>query len=124
MTTKADFNEEEWAAVRRAPLLAGMAITLADPGGPVEVFKETAAVLKGVLAAADGRGDLVGEAARELRELAQRRENPLGDFKPRGADAGTQVLDELARVRSIVDAKATAEESEAFSSWLVECAQR
>ena len=35
MTTKADFTEEEWARLGRAPLVAGMAITLADPGGPV-----------------------------------------------------------------------------------------
>ena len=124
MTTKADFTEEEWAELRRAPLLAGMAITLADPGGPVEVFKETAAVLKDVLAAADGRSDLVGEVARELREAVQHRQRPLGEFKPRGADAGAQVLEELARVRTVVDAKATAEESEAFRAWLVECAQR
>jgi|SRR3954451_1997782 len=124
MTTKADFTEEEWAALRRAPLVAGMAITLADPGGPIEVFKETSAVLKDVLATGDGRGDLVAEVAGEVRELAQHRQSPLGDFKPRGADAGRQILDELARVRTILDAKATPEESEAFRAWLVECAQR
>jgi hypothetical protein len=124
ITTKADFTDEEWAALRRAPLVAGMAITLADPGGPIEVFKETSAVLKTVLANADGRGDLVGEAGRELRDLAQHRQNPLGDFKPRGADAGQEVLDELGRVRQILDAKATPEESKAFREWLAECAQK
>jgi hypothetical protein len=124
MTTKADFTDEEWAALRRAPLVAGMAITLADPGGPVEVFKETTAVLKDVLATGESRGDLVGEAASDLRELAQKHEKPLGDFKPRGADAGVQVLDELGRVRAIVDAKASPDESEAFRKWLMECAQR
>ena len=46
MTTKADFSEEEWATLVRSPMVAGAAITLADPGGPIEVLKETSAVLK------------------------------------------------------------------------------
>ena len=34
MTTKADFSEDEWATRVRSPMVAGMAITLADPGVP------------------------------------------------------------------------------------------
>ena len=59
MTTKADFTEEEWATLIRAPMVAGAAISLADPGGPMEVFKETAAVVKVVTGFDDrclGRG--------------------------------------------------------------------
>ena len=48
MTSKADFTEEEWTRLKRAPFIAGMAISLADPGGPIEAFKETAATLKTV----------------------------------------------------------------------------
>src|SRR5258705_12211716 len=50
MTGKADFNDEEWAALRRAPLVAGMAITLADPGRPIEVLQETSAAPRDALA--------------------------------------------------------------------------
>ena len=46
MTTQADFTDEEWARVKRAPFVAGMAISLADPGGPIEAFHETAATLR------------------------------------------------------------------------------
>src|SRR6185503_15198312 len=46
MTTKADFSEEEWVRVVRAPFVAGMAITLADPGGPIEAAKESMASIK------------------------------------------------------------------------------
>ena len=35
MTGKADFTEDEWTRLKRAPFVAGMAITLADPGGPL-----------------------------------------------------------------------------------------
>ena len=40
MTTKADFSEEDWVRVVRAPFVAGMAITLADPGGPIEAAED------------------------------------------------------------------------------------
>ena len=46
MTSKQDFIDEEWTRVRRAPLVAGVAISLADPGGPIELAKETAATLR------------------------------------------------------------------------------
>ena len=36
MTSKRDFSDEEWTRIRRAPLVAGVAISLADPGGPIE----------------------------------------------------------------------------------------
>lgn len=126
MSTKADYSDEEWAAIVRAPLVAGMAITLADPGGPIEVVKETSAVVKVVGATAgDGRSDLVGEVAREVKTMAEHRENPVKGYKPEGggALAGKSILDELGRVRSIVAAKSP-EDAGAISSWLLECAQR
>jgi hypothetical protein len=125
MTTKADFTEEEWATVVRSPIVAGTAITLADPGGPIEVVKETSAVVKFVTgSASEGRDDLVGEVARDVRALAEQRKNPIGDFKPRGALAGKQIVDELSRANEIVASKATPDEAQAFRKWIVECAQR
>jgi hypothetical protein len=35
MTSKQDFTGEEWTRIRCAPLVAGVAISLADPGGPI-----------------------------------------------------------------------------------------
>src|SRR3954451_13620404 len=126
MTGKAEFTDEEWAAIVRAPLVAGMAITLADPGGPIEVVKETGAVVKVVGDTGQAnRGDLVGEAARAERAVAQKHETPVKGFKPSNPSlAGKEILDELTRVRSIVAAKATPEETQAYSEWLLECAQR
>ena len=39
MTSKADFTEEEWVRLKRSPFVAGLAISLADPGGPIEAVK-------------------------------------------------------------------------------------
>ena len=109
MTTKADFTEEEWATLVRSPMVAGAAISLADPGGPIEVLKETSAVVKVVTAASEDPDGLVGEVAREVRSLAEQRKNPLGDFKPKGTLAGKEILDELGRANEIVGAKGTPE---------------
>ena len=125
MATKSDFTEEEWATLLRAPMVAGMAITFADPGGPIEVVKETSAVLKFATgSSSEERDDLVGEVAREMRGLVEQRKNPAGGFKPRGALAGKEILDELSRANEIVTAKATPDEAEAFRAWIMECAQR
>ena len=125
MTSKADFSEDEWTRLKRAPFVAGMAITLADPGGPIEVVKETAATLKTVRDAAEsgGRGDLIEAIAQDVVADTRQRTNPLHDFKPKGALAGQEILEELGEVNSIVSAKATPEEADAYRDWLRTAAQ-
>jgi hypothetical protein len=121
MTSKADFTEEEWARVKRAPFVAGLAISLADPGGPIEAVKETSATLRTVRGGAgSGRGELVDAVANEVTTA---RENPLKDFKPRGATAGADILDELRDVNAIVTGKATAEEAAGYRDWLLAAAK-
>jgi hypothetical protein len=125
MTSKADFGEDEWTRLKRGPFVAGMAITLADPGGPIEVVKETAATLKTVRDAAEsgGRGDLIEAIAQDVVTDTRQRTNPLHGFKPKGAPAGQEILEELAEVNSIVTAKATPEEADAYRDWLRTAAQ-
>jgi len=126
MTTKEDFTEEEWKRLERAPMVAGMAISLADPGGPIEAVKESMAAIKTVLAAAEsGAGnELVDAVADSAAEKAKQRQNPLGDFKPRGALAGEEILNELREVNELVTQKATPEEAAAFRQWLLSAAKR
>jgi hypothetical protein len=122
MTGKADFTEDEWTRLKRAPFVAGMAITLADPGGPIEVVKETAAALR-VVTEAGERGALVGALAAEAAADATARHNPLSGFKPKGALAGQEILEEITAVNAIATAKATPEEAEAYRSWLWDAAR-
>jgi hypothetical protein len=126
MTTKADFNEEEWARLGRAPLVAGMAISLADPGGPIEAIKESNAALKTVVEAAQGsgHGELVQAVAADFAERARKRQNPMAGFKPKGANAGEEILDELRAVNALLVEKTTPEEADQFRDWLKTAAQR
>jgi hypothetical protein len=119
MTSKQDFTDQEWTRIRRAPLVAGVAISLADPGGPIEVAKESMATLRSATLP-PSQEELLASVALEVQALAQRRQNPLGDFRPR---SGQQVLEELEGVNELVTAKATPREVEAFRRWLVAAAQ-
>jgi hypothetical protein len=119
MTSRQDFTDEEWARVRRAPLVAGVAISLADPGGPIEVAKESMATLRSATLP-PSQEELLASVALDVQALARQKQNPLGDWKPTG---GQQVLDELRAVNELVTAKATPEETEAFRGWLLAAAQ-
>jgi hypothetical protein len=125
MTSKADFTDDEWTRLKRAPFVAGLAISLADPGGPIEAVKETSATLKTVRAAeSGGHGELVDALAREIMEDAGHRKNPLGGFKPsKGANAGVEILGELGEVNRIVSGKAAPDDAAAMREWLLEAAQ-
>ena len=122
MATKTDFTEDEWTRVCRAPLVAGLAISLADPGGPIETAKESMATLKNATNP-PSREQLLSEVALEIQAMAQERQNPLKGFKPAGPNPGEGVLEELRGVVAIVGAKASAEEAAAFGQWLVTAAQ-
>ena len=123
MTTKSDFTEEEWARIRRAPLVAGMAMSLADPGGPIELAKETTASLKSATNP-PSREQLLTDIALDIQSMAQERQNPLTDFKPTsGSDPRQQILEELRSVSEIVSSKAATDETAAFKEWLVTSAQ-
>jgi hypothetical protein len=123
MTTKADFSEEEWARVVRAPFVAGMAITLADPGGPIEAAKESMASIRSATNP-PSREQLLTEIALDIQAQVQQHHNPVKGFRPSGgAPPGDQVLQELTDVCGIVRAHATPEETAAFGNWLVSTAE-
>ena len=123
MTSKSDFTEEEWVRVRRAPFVAGMAISLADPGGPIELAKESMAAVK-TATNPPSREQLLADVALDIQSMTQQRQNPLSDFKVTdAAQAGQQILDELRAVKELVTAKATPEEASAFGQWLAASAQ-
>jgi hypothetical protein len=122
VTTKENFSDEEWATLLRGPILAGMALSIADPGGPIELTKELSATLRAVTAP-ESDSDLVRSVSSEVTALAQQKRNPVGDFKPQGAMAAQQVLDEIARVNEVLSTKAPPEDAAAFRAWMMSAAR-
>jgi hypothetical protein len=126
MTSKSDFTQEEWERLGRAPLVAGMAISIADPGGPIEAIKESSAALRTLLDAAreGNHGEFVHAIAEDVAAKAQKRQNPLAGFKPDNRNALPEILDELRAVNALLLEKATPEEAAEFREWLKTAAQR
>jgi hypothetical protein len=126
MTSRADFTDEEWARLGRSPLVAGMAISLADPGGPFEAVKESSAALQTLLEAArdGGFGDFVQAVANDVAEKARRRQNPMAGFAPDRSRALDDVLDELRAVNALLVQKTAPEDADDFREWIKAASQR
>lgn len=123
MTSKTSFTDEEWERLLRAPIVAGMAITIADPGGPIEVSRETVATLRAATVP-PSQQELLAAVALDIQAMIQQRQNPARNFQPTSPpSARTEILNELRAVDAIVAEKATPQETEAFRAWLMATAQ-
>lgn len=111
MTSKGDYTDQEWIRLRRAPFVAGMAITIAAPGRPIEMAKESFATLNAA-SAPSSQYELLVAVSEDIQSMAHEKKNPIGGFKPNSsALAAKYVLDELRAVNEVVSAKATPEEA-------------
>jgi hypothetical protein len=122
MTSKADFTAEEWDALRRAPMVAGLAVSFADPGGPIELTKESMAAMRAA-GAPPGDQELLIAVSQDALAEQQQRHNVLKEIDLQAATARDQIVAELERVNGILSEKATPEEADAFRRWLIQAAQ-
>ena len=122
MTSKNDFSEDEWAHVVRAPFVAGLAVSLSDPGGPIEAAKEQMAAMRSAMNP-PSREQLLTDVALDVQGMAQQREHPLKGYRPAGGDPREALLEELHATRAVIESKATPAEATAFSRWVVDVAQ-
>ena len=128
MSLKDSFTPEEWARVLGAPMLAGIAVTAAEPGGLWGAVKESAAVAGAMgKAKAEGGDALIGEivaayGTAEGRDLAR----GVLEAEARGKAPAAVVdaaVNELQAVAAVVAAKAPAS-APAFRDWLKTIAGR
>ena len=123
MTARADYTDEEWEALGRSPLVAGFAVSLADPGGPIELTKETMAAIK-ALATPPSDEELLIAVSQYAQAHAKEHANLRKELDLKASTARDQLTTELTKVNGILDAKATPEEAAAFRQWLVQAAQQ
>ena len=128
MANKSSFTAEEWTQLLEAPMLAGLAITAADPSGIFGMLKESFATGK-LLAQAKsdaGANELVKAIAAEYGTADGRKaasdgiRAKLSGSKP--GDVKTTALEGLRRVATLVTAKAPADVA-AFKAWLTQISQ-
>lgn len=123
MTSLKDaFAPEDWARVVGAPMLAGIAVTAADPGGIWGAVKESTAVAGALRdAGRDTENPLVAEIAAAY-QTSEGRDLARGVLKAeaRGkkpAEVVEAAVAELGAVAALVAAK-TPEAAPGFNAWL------
>ena len=127
MAVRDAFTAEEWARVVAAPMLAGIAVTAADPGGIWGAVKESVAVAGAVRAAKADADPLVAEIAAAY-ETPEGRELARGALKTQAtgkapAAVVEAAIAELAAVAGLVAARAP-EAAPGFRDWLKAVAAR
>ena len=86
MATRADFTQEEWSAVRDAPYLAAMAVTVAGASGLVGTIKEAFAATSSLVQGTKSQNDIIRAlSGREEIQAAQESIRSLVQPQP-GAD--------------------------------------
>jgi hypothetical protein len=121
MTTKAEFDAEQWSKIAAGPFVAGLTVIAADRGGTV---RETVAMAKVI-----AEEQQAGENPELVKEVMQERPNPqslLGadGEKPTTEDLPVKVEQILREALEMLEAKATPEEVEAYKRLCLEIAQR
>ncbi|MGA9599818.1 MAG: hypothetical protein WBS22_06120 [Methylocystis sp.] len=127
MAVKTNFSADEWRTVLEAPVLAGFAITAADPSGIFGTLAEGWANAKELAAAKTSASDELIKAIAEDLFTSEGRASAhdqlsalLKGAKPE--ELKDRALDELKRVVALVDAKAPTDAG-AFKHWLSHIAQ-
>lgn len=127
MTNKPDFSPIEWKTIVQSPLLAGYAVSAADPSGFIGLLQEAFAASRALSQARTQAGDeliqSVSAALRSSGGRADAREGVRTIIQGAGLDDIKQrALDGLKRTGAILDAKA-GEHAAPFKSWLLELAR-
>lgn len=123
MASKSDFTPVEWKKLVQAPLLAGFAVSAADPSGFIGLLQEAFAATRSLSEARAQSGDsLVRAVAEELSTSTGRAEAREGVrtivWGAQLEEVKRRSLDALREAGGLVDAKG-AEHARPFKEWLL-----
>ena len=112
MTTKADYTEDEWAGLVRAPILAGAYVAASDMSF-FGMIGEMSALYRTMT---EGNAPEIEDSkdAKEKLKLPETKQS---------ATQAAQLVHQLALDLEVLDQKSTPEETRAFKDWLVQIAQ-
>jgi hypothetical protein len=121
MSTKADFNADEWDLLRTAPLMASIIVVAASPSGPVGLIQESTAAGKMIIQAAQtGQTSLLKALAGDLTQSMSIPKPPPGATPDKVQAAAAEILK---RTSALLAQKATPEETTEIKQWLAKIAQ-
>jgi len=116
MTRKADFNAEEWSTVVEGPVYAGMRVISADRGG---TLRESLALGRAYKEARErhGESELLDELVKSPPSIDPDR------VREPGGNIAAVASERLRDAMGILEAKATAEEIDAYKRFVMTVAQ-
>ncbi len=116
MTTKADFNDQEWESVLEGPTSAGLLVAASERGG---TFRESFSIAKAYAETRQqhGASELLDEIVSSRPKVDRTRAHSPEEMRQ---NALTDVRDAVA----LVEAKATAEELEDYRKFILGLAER
>src|SRR5262245_41313574 len=122
MSTKNDYNVDEWKAISSAPVAAGLLITLSDASGPVGITKEAMAVSNAIT---DSAKSEVPEVVKSLAASMKESGHPATPDIP----AGNRLQYQAALMASITNAveavaRHSPSEVQAFKTWVASVGRR
>ena len=116
MTSKADFNAEDWSTVVDGPLYAGLRVIAADRGGTLRESMAMGRVYQEARAR-QGASPLLDELIKSPPAIDPER------LQAAGGDFSAVTADHLRRAMSILESTATAEELDAYKTFVMTVAQ-
>ena len=128
MANKASFTPEEWVLLLESPMMAGMAVSAAEPSGLFGMLKESFATGKLLVQAkSDATANELVKAVAADYETAEGRKAAseglkakLGGGQP--GDIKAKALDALRQVTALLAAKAPGDAA-AYKAWLAHISQ-
>ena len=128
MANKASFTPDEWVLLLESPMMAGMAVSAAEPSGLFGMLKESFATGKLLVQAkSDASANELVKAVAADYETAEGRKAAseglkakLGGGQP--GDIKAKALDALRQVTALLAAKAPADAA-AYKAWLAHISQ-
>jgi hypothetical protein len=113
MTTKSDFNAEEWERIAQGPAFAALTVMLADRGGAI---RESIALGKAYAAARrDGGGELIEALFSAPPQLNPTEMGPSDELR-------TQLPERIAQAVRSVEEKGTPEEVQQYRDFILRVA--
>jgi hypothetical protein len=121
MATKADFSADEWQQIRRAPLMAGLAVVAASPsrlfGVVMEMFVITKVLAEGKAQRASN--ELVKSVVADLETTAREQCARTERKRKMSKEVRSYAIENCRQVVALVDKKVKPEEAQSFKQWLV-----
>ncbi|MFD0980299.1 hypothetical protein [Tropicimonas aquimaris] len=129
MTPKEQLPAEDWAGILQAPMLAGFAVTAADPSGLIGAFQESAAMAGSLRDAAAGAG--TGSLASEVfgaYKTAEGRKTAVEGIRAlakgrKAAEASEAAVGRLGEVMRVVE-RELPDQAPSFRDFLITTAMK